>query len=428
MILTVKPSLFLKDKVALPASKSYSIRAFMIAACGGQSIIIDPSDCDDAKVAMRTAKALGAKVKCIEHNSWEVHGASSARMAQVIDVQESGTVLRFILPLLALRGEKVKVTGQGTLLGRPNLFLTEALRKMGVDIVGKGKNESVPININSGILQGGKIRIDGGLSSQFISALLITCPQLKEDTQLLLTGKSLVSTDYIMMTQQILHKSGVDIQQKNARKYLITGNQKFKGLRKFTVPSDYGLAAFLMGAAVLNKSDVVLTGWLKDDLIQADGHILPLLEKMGVKFQKTSKSIKIKGPQVLKGGVFSLKDCPDLVPIMSILALFSKGKTKLTHIKHARVKESDRISDLREELLKVGAKVEETEDTLIIDPQEDYRKDCLLNPHHDHRLAMAFCVLGTKVGVCVKDIECSAKSYPGFVKDFKAMGVNMMKK
>jgi 3-phosphoshikimate 1-carboxyvinyltransferase len=131
----------------------------------------------------------------------------------------------------------------------------------------------------------------------------------------------------------------------------------------------------------------------------------------------------MKGPFQLKGGVFSLKNCPDLVPIMSVLALFAKGKTRLVDIHHARAKESDRISDLRKELLKVGADVSETKDALTITPRATYIKGKLLDAHHDHRLAMAFTVLGARVGCRVKGIESSHKSYPGFVRDMKSLGL-----
>jgi 3-phosphoshikimate 1-carboxyvinyltransferase len=143
---------------------------------------------------------------------------------------------------------------------------------------------------------------------------------------------------------------------------------------------------------------------------------------MGVHFRKTDKGINIKGPFVLKGGIFSLKNCPDLVPIMSILALFAKGKTKLVDIRHARVKESDRITDLRKELLKVGACVTETDDALIIEPRLPLKRGSLLDSHHDHRLAMAFTVLGAKIGCRVRGIESSHKSYPAFVNDMKTLG------
>jgi len=164
-----------------------------------------------------------------------------------------------------------------------------------------------------------------------------------------------------------------------------------------------------------------LKGYFDDALIQSDGAIMGFLARMGLTMLRTAKSIRIKGPCVLKGGTFSLKRCPDLVPIMAVTAMFAKGVTHLKDIGHARVKESDRISDLRQELLKVGADIKETKDALIITPCAAYQGGVTLDPHHDHRLAMAFAVLGLKVGLKVKDMECTSKSYPGFVKAFKVL-------
>ena len=142
---------------------------------------------------------------------------------------------------------------------------------------------------------------------------------------------------------------------------------------------------------------------------------------MGGRWTCTRDAMRIKGPFSLTGGTFSLRDCPDLVPIMAVLGLFSRGVTKLTHIGHARAKESDRISDLRLELGKAGARVEETQDTLTIFPLVSFRRDTVLDPHHDHRLAMAFTVLGLKTGARIRDIECVKKSYPRFVPDLKGL-------
>ncbi|MCK5214873.1 MAG: 3-phosphoshikimate 1-carboxyvinyltransferase [Candidatus Omnitrophica bacterium] len=427
MILKVKSTEALKGEAYLPPSKSYSIRAFIIAACGGTSKIICPSDCDDARVAMTVARSLGAKIKKVGDNDWFVQADSSAVPARVINVKESGTVLRFLLPLLGLHKQKVVVKGEGTLKGRPNYHLTKVLRAHGVDIHGHGPKESVPLRVSGGNFDPGNIVIDGTLSSQFISALLIACPRLANNTKIFVEGKKIVSTDYIAMTRQVLKLCGINIIKVNARRYNIPGRQKFKGLRRFHVPSDYGLAAFLMAAGALQKSNITLRGCFDDSFIQADGWIFAFLKRMGVKLQKTSRSIKIKGPFQLKGGDFSLQSCPDLVPVMAVLGLFAKGKTRLYNIRHARAKESDRISDLRKELLKIGAKVKETKNELIVYPQDNYKENVLINPHHDHRLAMAFSVLGTKIGVAIKDIECVNKSYPGFVKDFSRIGAVVKK-
>ncbi|MBF0521455.1 MAG: 3-phosphoshikimate 1-carboxyvinyltransferase [Candidatus Omnitrophica bacterium] len=427
MNLSVKPATQLKGKVFLPASKSYSIRACIIAACGGMSTINSISDCDDAKVALKIARALGADIKPLKNNSYRIKAFHHPFKLSSVNVQESGTVLRFLLPLVSLYAAQSIIDGEGTLKGRPNLFLTQTLREMGVDIKGTGPKESVPIHFHGGNLHAGDIAIDGSLSSQFISALLIACPQLKGDSTLTLKGKKLVSSDYITMTIQILKKSGIVVQQRGQRYFAIKGLQKFKGLKNFTVPSDYGLAAFLLAAACLVNSDVTLTGFLSDDFIQADGQILNFLKKMGARFTKTSKFLRVQGPCSLKGGDFSLKSCPDLVPIMAVLALFADGRTRLYDIAHARAKESDRISDLRTELLKLGAKVSETANELIIEPQASYKENCVLDPHHDHRLAMAFSVFGLRHPVVVKDVECTHKSYPGFFKDFKALGAKVFK-
>ena len=404
MILNVKSVSYLRGQIQLPASKSFSIRASIISAFG-KSQIKHSSNCEDAIVASQVTSALVKKSK-------------------IYFVGESGTTLRFLLPLLPLFVNKAVVKGRGTLIGRPNAHLCQALRDAGMDISGKGSQESVPIVYHGGQINGGFIKIDGSLSSQFISALLIAAPSFKKDSRILITGKDMVSKDYIVMTLQILSRAGVKIQRISQREFIIKGNQTFKGLKNFVVPSDYGLAAFSMAAAALLPSKVRLKGNLKKDFIQADGKILDFMIRMGVEFKKTHQGITMQGPFRLKGGIFSLKDCPDLAPIMAVLALFAKGQTQLVDIFHARIKESDRISDVRKELLKVGADIKETSNALIINPKESYKSNQLLDSHNDHRLAMAWTVLGMKINCRVQGIESCRKSYPDFVKDMKSLGLS----
>lgn len=421
MNLIVRPVKHLQGRIHLPASKSYTLRAFIIAARGGISRILHASNSEDAAAALKTAEALGALVTCRGHIC-TIKASLSKVNSRNFSVGESGTTLRFLLPLLALHTDKARVIGKGTLVGRPNAHLCETLRAQGMDIRGCGPKESVPILFNGGGLSGGRVVVDGSLSSQFISALLIALPSVKADSRIILTGRQSVSSDYIRMTEEILARVGIVIKRVSSREYFIKGGQKFRGFKDFYVPSDYGLASFAMGAAALLPSDVLLQGNLDDNLSQSDGHIFRFFKSMGVVFKKTKQGIKIKGPFALKGGVFSLKNCPDLVPIMAVMALFAKGRTKLVDIHHARAKESDRISDLRNELLKIGASVTESSDALTIEPRATYKKGQLLDSHHDHRLAMAFTVLGIKIGCRVSGIESSHKSYPAFVKDMKALG------
>ena len=405
MNVKIVPTSHLKGSIALPASKSYSIRAHFIAACGGRSKILRPSNCEDALAAKAAMQALKNK--------------------RVIPVGESGTTLRFILPLAALENRSIKITGRGTLKGRPNKHLVQTLQDMGVDIKGVGQEHSIPLSVKASEPSAGTISIDGSLSSQFISGLLLMTPQLAKDSVIRLKGRKIVSQDYIRMTTQVLKRAGIRVTKKDERTYIVKGRQKFQGLKNFIVPSDYGLAAFHMVAAALTGSTITLKGHLKKDFIQADGHILPLLKKMGVTFTKTDRSIRMHKTTQIKGGTFSLKTAPDLLPILAVLALFAKTKTRFTDIAHVRVKESDRITDLRQELEKVGAYITEKKNEMTIHPLKEAKSNSLLDPHHDHRLAMAFCVLGLKVGVRVKDIECTAKSYPDFVKDFRRLGAKI---
>src|SRR3989338_9309305 len=179
MILTVKPVKSLAGAIQLPSSKSYSIRAVMIASCGGYSRILNLSDCDDVQAAVAVIGQLGCRVGCLVRNVFTITVRKFPNRLKSVNVKESGTVLRFLLPLLGARGIKAKVVGEGTLRTRPNSFLTQALRRMGLDIKGRGVLESVPIFVKGGNLKTGRISVDGTLSSQFVSALLIASPLLK---------------------------------------------------------------------------------------------------------------------------------------------------------------------------------------------------------------------------------------------------------
>ena len=423
MNLKVIPSTYLKGTIKSPPSKSYSIRAFIVASLGGKSKIVNPSNSIDSQVAISNCRKLGAKIKKAGANLYSVTGFDKNNQSKrVLDVKESGTTLRFLISLASLFPGKTTILGRGTLKTRPNKPLIDTLKKLGLKIKGNGRNEAVPIIIEGKQLKGAAIKIDGTLSSQFISSLLITCANFTSNTHLTITGNSIVSLPYIDMTILTLKKAGVRIRKINRRKYLIYGNQKFKGLGKFIVPPDYGLSAFFMAAASLIKSGVFIEGLGLDSFVQADKKILYCLRKMGVRFAMRKTGLSVKGPFSLKGNNFSLKDAPDLIPVLGILALFANTKTRLCGIKHARIKESNRISTFRDELIKLGAKVKEKEDELIIYPCRSLKSNVILNPHNDHRLAMAFCILGLVVGTRVKNVECISKSYPDFLRDLKKIG------
>jgi 3-phosphoshikimate 1-carboxyvinyltransferase len=427
MILRIKPALYLDGGLQAPASKSYSIRAFFVASLGARSLIVNSSKADDVLVARHICSKLGAKLKRIKKNTWQIKGIEGKiNFPPKINARESGTSLRFFLAIASLTDKNIKINARGTLLSRPNKPLLEVLRKLGARIKGKGRRESAPIIAKAGNMRPGNISIDGKLSSQFISSLLITLPRLDSKSSLTITGSYIVSRPYIDMTLGVLKIAGIKIIRQSQRCFVIPGRQKSSGLKRFIVPGDYGLAAFIMAAGVLCKSHIIIKGIGKDNLVQADKRILFILRKMGARLRFSGNAIKITGPQKLKGTQLNLRDSPDLVPVTAVLALFAKGKTRIYGIGHVRAKESDRITDLRKELIKTGAKVKEKRDELLIFPTQKLKVGATLNPHNDHRLAMAFSVLGLKLGLRVRDIDCVKKSYPNFLSDLKAIKAQIL--
>ncbi len=425
MKLFVWPSSCLRGKMIPPPSKSYSIRAFIVASLGTKSLIANPSLSDDVKAAISCCKNLGASIKKIRNNIWQVEGVKGKiNFPKVLNTKESGTTLRFLISLAALSSGKMIINAEGTLRSRPNKPLISVLRKMSAQIKGSGKTETVPIFINRGGLKPGRIKIDGTLSSQFISSLLITAPLLNGNSVIEVVGDYLVSAPYIDMTVSVLKLAGIKIKKRNIRTYEIKGRQRYGGLKTFKVPVDYGLSGFLMAAASLIKSDVILE-IAKDNLVQADKKIVVLLKRMGIKLNISNQAVRIKGPQRIKGGDFDCSDCPDLVPVLGILALFGNKPSRFYGIGHLHAKESDRISDFAKELIKLGAKVQESQDEMTILPIKSIRSGCMLDPHKDHRLAMAFAILGLKTSLAIRDIQCISKSYPGFLQDLKKLGANL---
>jgi 3-phosphoshikimate 1-carboxyvinyltransferase len=426
MNLCVKPiGSYLKGEIVPPGSKSYSIRGFIIAALGGNSKIINPSLSEDVKVAISICRQLGARIARINNKVWQVQGIEKEiRFPKNLNVKESGTTLRFLLSLASLSSRKIIIKAEGTLNSRPNKPLISVLKRMGADINGRSILGTTPISIKKGNVKGTNIIIDGTLSSQFISSLLITTPLLDSDSTIRVVGDYIVSTPYIDMTLAVLKKAGIKIKKINSRFYKIKGRQCFKGLGIFRVPTDYGLSAFLMAAACLTNSRVVLR-ITSDNLIQADKKIIEFLERMGVKLKIFKNSILINGPMRLQGGNFCCRECPDLVPVLVVLGLFADRATRIYGIGHLRAKESDRITDFRTELFKLGAKVKEFNDQLIIYPVNKLRENCVIDPHNDHRLAMAFAVLGLRMGIIVKNIECVNKSYPDFLRDLRNLGAKI---
>lgn len=413
----------LKGKIRAPASKSYTTRAIIIGGLTGRARIFNPLICDDTKAAMKTWQLLGATLKKTKDNI-DIKGLQGNFVFKnnSINVGESGTLLRLILPILALGKAKFVVNGKKTLLRRSNRSIAMALSSLGVVMRGRDNEFRLPIVIESrGQIQGGRVVVSGRMSSQTISSLLNVAPFAVSDTTIIIKDK-LVSRPYIDINIDVLKSAGISVKEISPREFFVKSGQRLKEKIEFKIHGDYSSAAFLMAAACLIKSDVTITDLVKDK--QGDREIINILNKMGAKIKRVKDALKISGPFKLRGIDINCRNTPDLVPILCVLGCFAKGATRIFDIEHLAHKESNRITAPAGELRKLGARVEARKDELIIN-ESNLRPGCVSSVG-DHRIAMALAVAGLKIGnVVIRDAQCIAKSYPNFISDMKSLGAEL---
>jgi 3-phosphoshikimate 1-carboxyvinyltransferase len=423
----VKKTPFLKGVLKAPPSKSYTHRAIVIAALDNNTRIINPLFCDDTMATVGLMKKLGAGIVKARHKGvscLDIRGFNGKpRLGnEEFNAGESGTLLRIVLPLIALSKGKHTVSGRGTLRERPNAPIVEALRSWGINIHGRGKGHKLPITLDSaGFIRGGEIAVSGRISSQTISSLLIASSLAREDTAIIIKDK-LVSRPYVDITIDVLRWAGIEVKNKDYRVFKIKPRLSLKTKGDFVVHGDYSSAAFLLAGACLVPSDVTLTDLIEDE--QGDRAIIGILEKMGAVIKRGRDSLKVKGPFELRGADIDCRDTPDLVPILAVLGCFAKGVTRLYNIEHLIYKESDRIAMPALELSKLGAHINFTRKELLI--KHSVLQGGVVCPHNDHRLAMALAVAGLKAGgITIQNASCVSKSYPTFFSDMRKLGAKL---
>lgn len=443
----VEKAPYLRGALEAPASKSYTIRAILAASLNGKIRIVNPLFSQDTQAAIKALEALGAWIRKKE-GSLQIRGFQGrpSLRVQSVNVGESGTLLRLILPIIALGKGEFKINGRGTLLKRPNKPIVEALLSLGVDIKGRGRDCRLPITIQGkGAIPGGKIFVSANMSSQTISSLLMVSAFALRDTTIIIKDK-VVSRPYIDITLDVLRRAGVKVQRQGHSRFFIKSGQGFKLKKDFIIHGDYSSAAFLIAASCLIKSDVVITDMVKDK--QGDRKIVDILNKMGARIKHSGDRIEIRGPFELKGIDIDCSDTPDLVPILLTVSCFAKGRTRIYNIGHLAYKESNRITAPAGELRKLGARIKIGRDTIIVQ-ESSLRSEAawaigsptlpcrqagtalrpaVVSSCNDHRIAMALAVLGLRTGgLIIKNSECINKSYPNFIRDLKALGAKFTK-
>jgi len=403
--------------IECPSNKSYTHRAIFLASLAiDKSIIKNILRSGDTNATINACKNFGVEIKDIGDDITVTSASVLKLQSNTIDAANSGTTIRIATAISALANDKIVLTGDSSLKKRPMQPLLDALESLGAKC--SSSNGNPPISV-SGEIKGGEVKIPGNISSQFISALMITAPKLENGLILNIQGK-LVSKPYIDATITMMKKFGVEVETKTPYKKYIIPEQNYKATT-VTIPSDFSSLALLLSAAVLlgeNLTIKVSTG----SMPQADEAIIDILEIMGVVITLDKNVIKIKSPEKLDGGKFDLGNSPDLIPAIAILALKTSKPIEIFNVEHARYKETDRIAMIARELTKLGIKVVEKKDGLILN-NSDNLTGADLNSENDHRLFMAFCIAGMYVGNCtISDPESVDISYPDFISEMKRIG------
>ncbi len=403
----------IKGKVIAPSSKSYTIRGLMCAALArGESEIISPLGSDDTEAAIEVLNKIGIRVLQGE-SSWQVTGGDFREPNADLFCRESATTLRFMTAVCSLVPGESCLTAAPSLLARPIKPLIQALRQLGVDCY-QDKKKSVVVKGTR--LRGGVTELPGNISSQFVSALLFISPFADEGIRIRLTTP-LESQPYVLMTLECLEKFGIRVNFSKDLREFETLKQAYKPA-KYMVEGDWSSASYLLALGALSQEVEVKN--LNPESLQGDRVILNFLKDMGASVMVSKDSVIVRRAR-LKAIRANLSDCVDLLPTMAVLAAAADGTSEFTGIERARLKESDRPSAVGEGLDRMGIKVKEERNRLTI--TGSLPKGSVIDSKGDHRIAMAFSLLGSLVGETTIDgAECVAKTYPGFWDTLKSIG------
>ena len=412
--------------VRCPSSKSYSHRTIAIASLAErQSTITNALLARDTLATLAGCRALGAEIR-LEGTTVKVKGMPAFDPPQnVIDAENSGTTIRIMTAMSGLvRTGHTVLTGDESLRKRPMQPILDALTQLGVEAFSTKADGTPPLVVRGGGINGGTTVVDGSVSSQFISGLLIAGIYADSEIVMRIRG-SLVSKPYVRATLATMKHFGVSVDHSSDMlEYQIKGGKYHAA--KFDVPSDFSTAALILAAGALVGEKLKVKG-LNFALPQGDSHIVDILKQLGcpVKVDRTKGEVMVQGADELEGGDFNLGDTPDLLPVVSILALKAKTPVTITGVAPARVKETDRVTNIAQELVKFGVRIKEFQDGLKITAVKPL-KNASLEAYNDHRLFMAFTIASmmTERSI-VAGAESVDVSYPNFIQDMKDLGAKV---
>jgi 3-phosphoshikimate 1-carboxyvinyltransferase len=421
---TVQPST-LFGEVQAPASKSSMQRACAAALVRtGTTILHNAGTSNDDLAALDVIQKLGAKVFHLENGSLRIESNGVNPVSDELNCGESGLGVRMFTPIAALSDKPIRITGTGSLLSRPMNFFDEIFPSLGIKI--ETNNGKLPFNIQ-GALKPADIQIDGSLSSQFLTGLLMAYSAANA-SGVTIHVNNLKSRPYIDLTLQVMKEFGLKVPENKNYEAFYFSNENVQSPKEveYRVEGDWSGAAFLLVAGAIGG--VIDVHGIQNNSPQADKKIMEAILDIGANLTVSDNSVNVS-PGGLEPFFFDATDCPDLFPPLVALAAHCQGITRIRGLKRLKHKESDRGITLQQEFEKLGVQIELNGDEMVVHGQEEFLsvKDPVLHSHHDHRIAMACAIaaLNAESNVEIVDAEAINKSYPDFFKHIQSLGAKV---
>ena len=427
--ISLNPILRVEGEINLPGSKSLSNRALLLAALAhGTTEVTNLLDSDDIRHMLNALKSLGVSYELSSDKTvctiTGVGGAFNWQNGLSLFLGNAGTAMRPLAAALCLKGQQeaeVVLTGEPRMKERPIKHLVDALIQVGANVQYLEQDGYPPLAIRNTGLQGGKVQIDGSISSQFLTALLMAAPLAEGDMEIQIMGE-LVSKPYIDITLAMMKDFGVTVENQNYQTFIVKGNQSYISPKRYLVEGDASSASYFLAAGAI-KGNVKVTGIGKNS-IQGDRLFADVLEKMGAKITWGEDFIQAEQAP-LHGVDMDMNHIPDAAMTIATTALFAEGETVIRNIYNWRVKETDRLSAMATELRKIGAEVEEGEDFIRIQPLALAQFQAAeIATYNDHRMAMCFSLIAlSNTPVTILDPKCTAKTFPTYFSEFEKLSI-----
>ncbi len=412
-MIEIKPIIGKIDAIIkVPGSKSYTNRALITAALAdGESTITNALFSDDTKYMASGLNVLGIPIEEQNPDRFVIYGKGGiipVKQANLF-VGNAGTAMRFLTAMLTLGSGVYEIDGVSRMRQRPIQDLLDGLKQLGADVVSKYNNGCPPVIIRGKGLSGGLAVVKGDLSSQYFSALLMTAPYAKRDVFIEVKG-NLVSKRYVDMTIALMHQFGVNVEHNNYKTFVVKAGQRYRATQ-YVVEGDASAASYFFAAAAITGGKVRVVG-IGSDSLQGDIHFVDVLKRMGCNVSMGTNWIEVQGNK-LHGVDVDMGDMSDVAQTLAAVAVFAVGKTRVRNVKNMRIKETDRIAAVVNELHRMGIVAKEYEDGFEIEPAEPLPS--AIETYDDHRMAMSFALIGLRAsGIVIKNPECVSKTFPNY--------------